>query len=143
MRKLSPWYAFSGAPAVVAGIGEMHLLRLASTAMSKRRRGAPSAVLPNSATLEFPGMGCPNLIWAWTPTSADALLSTDQILRNSSCGAVLLWQTNAPPEARRRLTHFTPARTTRAADSRHPLVKVAKDLCQKARSEPAVFYGLV
>ena len=45
----------------------------------------------------------PNLLWVKAPTTADALWSTEQILRNGSCGAVLLWQTNTRSEALRRL----------------------------------------
>lgn len=88
-----------------AGIGEMHLLRPALAAMSKRRRVAliQPPYLPNSAACKFLGLECPNLLWVKAPTTADALWSTEQILRNGSCGAVLLWQTNTRNEALRRL----------------------------------------
>lgn len=88
-----------------SGIGEMHLLRPALAAMSKRRRVAliQPPYLPNSAACKFLGMECPNLIWVRAATTADALWSTEQILRNGSCGAVLLWQTNTRSEALRRL----------------------------------------
>jgi protein ImuA len=48
-------------------------------------------------------MECPNLLWVRALTTADALWSTEQILRNGSCGAVLLWQSNTRSEALRRL----------------------------------------
>lgn len=88
-----------------SGIGEMHLLRPALAAMSKRRRIAliQPPYLPNSAACKFLDLTCPNLLWVRASTTADALWSTEQILRNGSCGAVMLWQTNTRSEALRRL----------------------------------------
>lgn len=88
-----------------AGIGEMHLLRPVLAQLSQHRRIAlvQPPYLPNSAACKFMDLSCPNLLWIRAPSTADALWSTEQILRNGSCGAVLLWQTNIRDEALRRL----------------------------------------
>lgn len=88
-----------------SGIGEMHLLQPALAALSRTRRVAliQPPYLPNSAACKFLDLTCPNLLWVKAPATADALWSTEQILRNGSCGAVLLWQKNIRSESLRRL----------------------------------------
>jgi protein ImuA len=87
------------------GIGEMHLLRPALVTLSKNRRIAliEPPYRPNSAACKFLGLTCPNILWVRAPTTANALWSAEQVLRNGSCGAVLLWQKNIRSEALRRL----------------------------------------
>jgi protein ImuA len=87
------------------GIGEMHLLRPALAALSKNRRIAliEPPYRPNSAACKFLGLSCPNILWIRAPTTANALWSAEQVLRNGGCGAVLLWQKNIRSEALRRL----------------------------------------
>ncbi|WP_371875716.1 translesion DNA synthesis-associated protein ImuA [Duganella dendranthematis] len=87
------------------GIGEMHLLRPALANLSKSRYVAfiEPPHRPNSAACKFLGLHCPNLLWIRAPTTANALWSTEQILRNGGFGAVLLWQKNIRNEALRRL----------------------------------------
>jgi protein ImuA len=87
------------------GIGEMHLLRPALAALSKNRRIAliEPPYRPNSAACKFLGLSCPNILWIRASTTANALWSAEQVLRNGGCGAVLLWQKNIRSEALRRL----------------------------------------
>ncbi|MES2257968.1 MAG: translesion DNA synthesis-associated protein ImuA [Pseudomonadota bacterium] len=88
-----------------SGIGEIHLLRATLAQLSRRHRIAivQPPYLPNSAACTFMEFNCPNLLWIRAPRTADALWSTEQILRNGSCGAVLLWQSQIRGEALRRL----------------------------------------
>ena len=44
-----------------------------------------------------------NLLWLRPSSSADALWAAEQILKNGSCGAVVLWQSNVRAESLRRL----------------------------------------
>ena len=87
------------------GIGEMHLLRPALAEFSRRRRVAmiEPPYLPNAAACKFMALNCPNLLWIRAPSTADALWSAEQILRNGSCAALLLWQKNMRSEVLRRL----------------------------------------
>ncbi|MYM30664.1 translesion DNA synthesis-associated protein ImuA [Duganella sp. CY15W] len=87
------------------GIGEMHLLRPALAALSKTRYVAliEPPHRPNAAACKFLGLTCSNILWIRAPTTANALWAAEQILRNGSCGAVLLWQKNIRTEALRRL----------------------------------------
>jgi protein ImuA len=88
-----------------SGIGEMHLLRPALAALSQRRRVAlvQPPHRPNAAACRFLDLACPNIFWVKAGSTADALWSTEQILRNGGCGAVLLWQRNVRSESLRRL----------------------------------------
>lgn len=87
------------------GIGEMQLLRPALSIIGKTRRIAmiqPPHV-PQAATWSGWGLPPEHLLWLKTGRTADALWSAEQILRNGSCGAVLMWQTHSRPVALRRL----------------------------------------
>lgn len=88
-----------------AGIGEIHLLKttLVTLARSQRIALIQPPHLPHGAACHAWGIQSNNLLWIKTKTSADALWTTEQILKNGSCGAVLLWQTNVRSEALRRL----------------------------------------
>ncbi len=87
------------------GIGEMQLLRPALAAIAKQGRIAllqpPHA--PQTAVWSAWGLPHERLLWIKAARSADALWSAEQILRNGSCGALILWQAQIRPEALRRL----------------------------------------
>lgn len=88
-----------------AGIGEMQLLQSALATIAKSQWIAliqPPHV-PNGLTCQNWQLPAERLMWLKTQKTADALWSTEQILKNGSCGAVLLWQTNVRAEALRRL----------------------------------------
>jgi len=88
-----------------SGIGEMHLLGPVIAQLSRHSRIVlvSPPYPPNSAACKFMDLNCENLLWIRALSTADALWSTEQVLRNGSCGAVLLWQTNIRDEALRRL----------------------------------------
>lgn len=87
------------------GIGEMRLLRPALAAVARQRRIAlvQPPHPPQAAAWTAWGMPHAHLLWLRTSRSADALWTAEQILRNRSCGALLLWQNHARPESLRRL----------------------------------------
>lgn len=88
-----------------AGIGEMQLIKPALARLSKNQRIAliQPPYLPQGAACRTWGLRPDSLLWIKTGTSADALWATEQALKNGSCGAVLLWQTNIRSDALRRL----------------------------------------
>ncbi len=88
-----------------SGIGEMRLLRpaLATIAQSRRIVLVQPPHVPQTAAWSGWGLPAERLLWIRAERSADALWSVEQILRNGSCGALLFWQTQARPEALRRL----------------------------------------
>lgn len=49
------------------------------------------------------GLDVDRLLWVRAKSTGDALWTTEQILKNGSCGAVILWQANVRPESLRRL----------------------------------------
>jgi protein ImuA len=49
------------------------------------------------------GIDTSQLLWLRAASTGDALWTTEQILKNGSCGAVILWQNNIRPESLRRL----------------------------------------
>jgi protein ImuA len=87
------------------GIGEMRLLRPALTAVAKKRRivlvQPPHS--PQIATWSSWGIAPERLLWIKTARTADALWTAEQILRNGSCAALLIWQMHIRSEALRRL----------------------------------------
>jgi protein ImuA len=87
------------------GIGEMRLLRPALAGITQARRIAlvQPPYLPQVAAWSAWGLPPERLLWIRTRRSADALWSAEQIVRNGSCGALLLWQAHIRPEALRRL----------------------------------------
>lgn len=88
-----------------AGIGEMQLLKPALVALSKTQRIAlvQPPYIPQVMACRAWGIDINRLIWIRAKTTADALWTTEQILKNGSCGAVILWQTNVRNESLRRL----------------------------------------
>lgn len=87
------------------GIGEMQLLRPALAAIARQQRIAllQPPYAPQVAAWLAWGLPYERLLWIKAARSADALWSAEQILRNGSCGALLLWQAQIRPEALRRL----------------------------------------
>ena len=88
-----------------AGIGEMQLLKpaLAKLATTQRIALIQPPYLPHAMTCKSWGLVDRNLLWLRPSSSADALWSAEQILKNGSCGAVVLWQSNVRSESLRRL----------------------------------------
>lgn len=87
------------------GIGEMRLLRPTLVTIARRLRITliQPPYLPQVATWSGWGLPPEHLLWVKTESSADALWSTEQILRHGSCGAVILWQSNIRSVSLRRL----------------------------------------
>lgn len=87
------------------GIGEMQLLKPVLASLSRHQRIAliQPPYLPHAMACRAWHVNDRNLLWLRPNRSADALWSAEQILKNGSCGAVVLWQSNVRPEALRRL----------------------------------------
>lgn len=88
-----------------AGIGEMRLLRPALRMIAGKRRIAllQPPHLPQAAAWMGWDLPAEQLVWIKAQRSADALWAAEQILRNGSCGALLLWQSQLRSESLRRL----------------------------------------
>jgi len=87
------------------GIGEMQLLRPFLSGLSQKQRVAmiQPPYVPHAMAGRAWGINVSNMMWLTPQSGADALWAAEQILKNGSCGAVLLWQSNVRPEALRRL----------------------------------------
>lgn len=87
------------------GIGEMQLLKPCLASLSNKGRVAfvQPPYLPHSMACRSWHLNDRNLLWLRPQSSADALWSAEQILKNGSCGAVVIWQSNVRPESLRRL----------------------------------------
>lgn len=87
------------------GIGEMQLLKPSLASLSQEGRVAlvQPPYLPHSMACRAWHLNDRNLLWLRPQSSADALWSAEQILKNGSCGAVVIWQSNVRPESLRRL----------------------------------------
>lgn len=87
------------------GIGEMQLLKPCLAALSKQQRVAlvQPPYLPHAMACRSWQLNERNLLWLKPQSSADALWSAEQILKNGACGAMVLWQANVRPESLRRL----------------------------------------
>lgn len=87
------------------GIGEMQLLKpcLASLSQKERIAFVQPPYLPHAMTCRSWNLNDRNLLWLRPQSSADALWSAEQVLKNGSCGAVVIWQSNVRPESLRRL----------------------------------------
>ena len=88
-----------------AGIGEMQLLKPALVKLSGKQRIAlvHPPYRPHAMACKSWGINCRQLLWLDAKSTADALWTTEQILKNGSCGAVVLWQSNIRTDALRRL----------------------------------------
>jgi protein ImuA len=87
------------------GTGEMRLLQPALQRIAKNRSVAlvQPPHLPQAIAWSAWGLPTEQLLWVKTARSADALWAAEQILRNGSCGALLLWQSHIRHESLRRL----------------------------------------
>jgi protein ImuA len=87
------------------GIGEMQLLKPALATLSGNRRIAliQPPFLPHSMTCRAWQVNERSVYWLRPVSSADALWSTEQMLKSGAFGAVVLWQSNVRPESLRRL----------------------------------------
>jgi protein ImuA len=87
-----------------AGIGEMRLLQPALCRADSRAIALVQPPHPPQATAwaveHFPVQ---RLLWVKTKRAADALWAAEQILRNRSCAALVLWQMQVRTESLRRL----------------------------------------
>ena len=88
-----------------SGIGEMQLLKPALVALSKNQRIAlvQPPYVPHAIACQAWGIDTNRLLWIRAKSTGDALWATEQMLKNGSCGAVILWQTNVRAESLRRL----------------------------------------
>ncbi|WP_323122575.1 translesion DNA synthesis-associated protein ImuA [Burkholderia alba] len=96
-----------------AGCGELRLLAPGLAAAVSAQR--PLAFVqppysPDARALARLGLPRDALLWLRTERGADALWAAEQALKAGSCGALLLWQPEARPEALRRL-HLAAARS--------------------------------
>lgn len=86
------------------GIGELRLLQHALENLGPRPVVlVQPPCLPQAAAWQGWGLSPEQLLWIRTRQTADALWSAEQVLKNGSCGALLLWQQQVRPEALRRL----------------------------------------
>ncbi len=86
------------------GIGEMRLLLPALQRLSGQRIALLQPPhLPQIASWHAQGFSPERLLWIRAPSLSDALWTAEQVLRNGSCDALLLWQGAMRMEALRRL----------------------------------------
>ena len=87
------------------GYGEIRLLQPALVQIARQRRIVllQPPHLPQIAAWSAAGLSTEQLLWIKAERSADALWSAEQVLRNGSCGALLLWQSHIRGDALRRL----------------------------------------
>jgi protein ImuA len=87
-----------------SGIGELRLLQAALHALGDQRIALLQPPhTPHIAAWRAWGLSPQRLLWIRTKRQADALWSAEQVLRNGSCGALLLWQQTLRHESLRRL----------------------------------------
>lgn len=87
-----------------SGIGELRLLQPALHALGDQRIALLQPPhTPHIAAWCDWGLSPQQLLWIRTKRQADALWSAEQVLRNGSCGALLLWQQTLRHESLRRL----------------------------------------
>jgi len=89
-----------------AGLGEIQLVKPALVNLARRGRRIALIQpphLPQIAAFQAWGISSTQLLWIKSKRATDALWAAEQILRNGSCGAVLLWQTQVHANALRRL----------------------------------------
>jgi protein ImuA len=85
------------------GIGELRLLQPALRQLPRRRRIALVQPPHRPHVAAWAGWELPpeQLLWLQPRREADALWAAEQILRNGSCGAMVLWQTGLAQSALR------------------------------------------
>jgi protein ImuA len=85
------------------GIGEIQLLKPVLVNLTKHIAFIQPPHALHIAAFQAWGIATGQLVWIKTKRTADALWATEQILRNGSCDAALLWQTHIHANALRRL----------------------------------------
>jgi protein ImuA len=112
------------------GIGEMRLLRPAlATASTRSIALVQPPQVPYAHAYAYFGIDLARPMWIRTAKSADALWSTEQILRAGSCSALVLWQNHIRAESLRRLLL--------AAQSSETLFFVMRPLASAQDASPA------
>ncbi len=88
-----------------SGIGELQLLKPMLARLSQQQRIAlvQPPYGPYPMALRSWGIDTDRLLWIKSQSTGDALWTTEQILKNGSCGAVVFWQNNIRTESLRRL----------------------------------------
>lgn len=88
-----------------SGIGELQLLKPMLARLSRDQRIAliQPPYIPQEMAFRTWGIETDRLLWIRTKNSGDALWTAEQILRNGSCGGVVLWQKDVRTESLRRL----------------------------------------
>lgn len=88
-----------------SGIGELQLLKPMLATLPGKQRIAliQPPYIPHATTLQTWGIDTSRLLWIKPASTGDALWTTEQILKNGSCGAVLCWQSHVRSESLRRL----------------------------------------
>lgn len=114
-----------------AGVGELRLLRPALTAAGNR----PVAFVqpphtPDGLGLSYIGLSLDQMLRVNAQKTADALWSTEQILRAGSCGALIFWTQYAQASSLRRL-HL-------AAQSSETLFVMVRPLASAQDASPAL-----
>jgi protein ImuA len=85
------------------GSGEIRLLAPALGALSQPVALVEPPCEPSAQGFAYAGIPPGQVLTIRAKRSSDQLWSAEQILRASSCGAVLLWQTHVRPDSLRRL----------------------------------------
>ncbi len=112
------------------GIGEMRLLKPALQSLGHRRIALlQPPYLPQIAAWCDWGLPPERLLWIRAKRHADVLWSAEQVLRNGSCGALLLWQDTLRHESLRRLQL--------AAQASDMLCWLLRPLASAAEASPA------
>jgi len=112
------------------GTAELSLLKPALSQLDSR----PIVLLtppyiPQALALSCKGLQPSQLIWIRCHKHVDALWAAEQVLRNSSCGALLFWTSSIRSEALRRL-HL-------AAQSSETLFFLIRDIRAAQQASPA------
>ncbi len=112
------------------GAAELSLLKPALSQLD----GRPIVLLtppyiPQSLSFACTGLQASQLIWIRCQKHVDALWAAEQVLRNSSCGALLFWTSSIRSEALRRL-HL-------AAQSSETLFFLMRDMRAAQQASPA------
>jgi protein ImuA len=87
------------------GIGELQLLKPVLATLSRRQRIAlvQPPYIPHALAAMAWGLDTSRLIWIQPDCTADALWSTEQLLKSGGCSGVILWQREVRSEHLRRL----------------------------------------
>lgn len=87
------------------GIGELQLIKRCLAQLSQRQHITliQPPFVPHAMAFRSWDIEPRHMLWLQPQSSADAAWAAEQILKNGSCNAVLLWQTHIRAETLRRL----------------------------------------